>query len=185
MEIAENGVRLMNLPRRRTPSKGPIKLPDDFSDVEFLEQFRFRKTDFFEILSCLRLGDERKLLENGMPIRLRYGEAGHYGWVWSDQALMDFLPRLATPSRWVDLQYIIGGSRTKLSAVFNFMLEALYARYASLVCDMHRWKHRFADFAAQLRARGCPFDNLVCFVDGHFQPTARPVIERIAITRMF
>jgi hypothetical protein len=54
------------------------------------------------------------------------------------------------------------------------MLEQLYARYASLVCDVHRWKQRFQDFAGHLAELGCPFDNSVMFIDSHFQPTTRP-----------
>ncbi len=162
------------MPRRRTPSKGEIKRPDDFSEVEFLEQFRFRKAHFQELLTCLKLGDGTLLAHDGEPSLLRYGERYHYGYVWGDQALMVFLRRMATPSRWVDLQFILGGSRTKLSAVFNFMVANLYEQYSSLVCDLHRWKGQFARFAEHLSARGCPFPNLVMFVDGHFQPTARP-----------
>ena len=113
-------------------------------------------------------------MEDGRPVLLRYGKEGHYGWVWSDQAFMVLLRRMATPSRWVDLQYIIGGSRTKLSAVFNFMLDQMYVKYSPLICDVKIWSKHFRRFAQHLRSRGCPFDNLVMFVDGHFQPTCRP-----------
>ena len=172
--LEEEGLRLLTLPRRRTTTKGPIKQPDHFSSIEFVEQFRFRKAHFWEILGQLRLTNGQKLMDGDSIQLLKYGEEGHYGYVWADQALMVFLRRFATPSRWVDLQYILGGSRTKLSAVFNFMVTELYAVYSPLICDMHRFKSKFTVFADHLRRRGCPFKNLVAFFDGHFQPTTRP-----------
>ena len=172
--LADDGEKLLLVPRHRTRTKGAIKRPDDFTSTEFVEQFRFRKAHFWEVLLHLRLTDGAKLMENGEPRLLRYGQERHYGYVWADQALLVFLRRMATPSRWADLQYIIGGSRTKLSAVFNYILTELYAVYSPLVCDLHKFKHKFRLFADHLRRRGCPFENIVMFVDGHFQPTCRP-----------
>ena len=113
--LEDDALHLSSLPRYRTRSKGPIKRPADFTEEEFLEQFRFRKEHFFEILSLLQRPNGGRFVDpNGAPALLRYGEEWHYGWVWGDQVLMIFLRRMATPMRWVDLQYILGGSRSKL-----------------------------------------------------------------------
>jgi len=172
--LMEDGWALLQMHRKRTPTKGPIKRPGDFTLTEFVEQFRLRKSHFWEVLGLLRTSDGLPMMEEGRPRLLTYGKPGHYGHVWADQAFMVFLRRMATPSRWVDLQYILGGSRSTLSAVFNMMVTELYVVYSPLVCDLHKFKHLFPRFAAHLRQRGCPFDNLVFFIDGHFQPTCRP-----------
>jgi hypothetical protein len=87
---------------------------------------------------------------------------------------MILLRRLDRPSTWVDLQVVLGGSRTALSRIFTYMINLVWVRYGPLVSDIYIWKSFFADFAKHLEALGAPFDNLIGFVDGKFVPTARP-----------
>eukprot|EP00961_Rhodomonas_salina_P265307 3586361-Rhodomonas_salina.1 len=105
---------------------------------------------------------------------LKFGRKGHKMFMSADKALMIFLRRMASPCRWCDLQLILGGSRTVLSDTYNHMTNILYVRYHSLVSSIKLWGNEFDAFAAQLRKFGCPFPNLVMFLDGHFQPTCRP-----------
>jgi len=159
---------------RRSWKSKDLMEPDDFTDVEFVEQFRFRKPHFFRILACLRDFDGQPLVVQGHPIRLRIGHHKHAIRVRADKALMVLLRRLSYPCRWCDLQLILGGSRTELSDTYNYMLQLLYDRYSPLTKNLWCWRHQFHRFAAQLRAMGCPHDNLMAIFDGHFQPTTRP-----------
>ncbi len=43
VQILEMHKHLASLPYQRSSTKGPLKTPSDFTPVEFLEQFRFRK----------------------------------------------------------------------------------------------------------------------------------------------
>ena len=69
---------------------------------------------------------------------------------------------------------ILGGYDALLSETFKFGLMFFFHKYVPLVRDLHRWKHKFAAFAKRLADMGALFDNLISFVDGHFDPTARP-----------
>ena len=162
----------------RSTSKGPVKEPADFTELEFREQFRFRKAHFFRILNSLQDDQGRAMMSEEGPITLRYARAKDKGKRWStmraDKALMILLRRMAAPCRWCDLQLILHGSRTGLSDCFNYMLSTVHARYSPITCDIRLWKHHFAHFAAHLASWGCPFDCLVAIFDGHFQPTCRP-----------
>jgi hypothetical protein len=88
--------------------------------------------------------------------------------------MMIFLRRLAFPARWADINIILGGSTTTNSDTYNWALRYFYNKYVPLVQDVKRWKHKFPSFAGRLSQMGAPYDNLVSFVDGHFDPTARP-----------
>ena len=105
---------------------------------------------------------------------LHFGRHGHRMWIRADMALMIFLRRMAAPSRWCDLHMILGGSRTVLSDTFNHLTSIFYDRYSGLICNVNIWVEEFPTFAARMHSLGCPHDNIVMFVDGHFQPTCRP-----------
>ncbi len=61
----------------------------------------------------------------GEPILLM-GQHGHRHTICADSALMVFLCSMAYPSRWCDLQFILGSLRSVLSVVFNHMVTILY-----------------------------------------------------------
>eukprot|EP00960_Hanusia_phi_P062049 765028-Hanusia_phi.AAC.3 len=52
--MLHNRLSLMSLPYQRSLSAGPVKSPSDFTDTEFVEQFRFKKEHFYEILHALK-----------------------------------------------------------------------------------------------------------------------------------
>ena len=54
------------------------------------------------------------------------------------------------------------------------MVRMLYPRYGFMAQDIRPWRNMFPQFAEKLRSFGCPFDNLVALVDGHFLGTCRP-----------
>ena len=119
---------LLDLPRERTWKMGPIKRMEEFDPVFFQETFRFSQGEFTEILSSMRDMDGDLLVDaNGDPRLLRrIGKTPkEYMRCWADSAFM--IPhRLARPSVWVDLQVVLGGSRTSLSRIFTYMLNLVW-----------------------------------------------------------
>eukprot|EP00961_Rhodomonas_salina_P297476 3937250-Rhodomonas_salina.1 len=113
-------------------------------------------------------------MSGGEVRRLKFGDHGHRHTIRADSALMVFLRRMAYLSRYCDMQFILGSSRTVLSKTFNYMVEILYDRYAVMITDIRPWRMQFKRFAKQLSDWGCPHDNLVAIFDGHFQGTCRP-----------
>ena len=116
----------------------------NFQDLLFLVQ---RKGFGAGVIACLRTCVFLQLLLD-LP-RERTGKMGP-----ADSALMILLRRLARPSAWVDLQGVLGGSRTALSRIFTHMLNLVWVRYGPLVSDIYIWKPFFADFAKHLEALG-------------------------------
>jgi hypothetical protein len=165
---------LATLPYLRSVSMGPLKTPNDFDHVQFVEQFRFRKQHFYQILTSLRDDSGQYMMQDGEPIQLKFGQKRHTIYARADSALMVVLRRLAFPARWCDLQFVLGGSRSTLSATFNFMIDLLYRRYSRMATEVDPWKHHFRRFAEKLTDWGCPHTNLIGFFDGHLLVTARP-----------
>lgn len=172
--VLRHGVRLLSIPRLRSRSHGAFKSMEVFTSEEFLEQFRFRKEHFFQILEAIKDEHGRPLAIDGVPSMLSFGRSGHTTWIRSDHAMMIMLRRLAFPCRWCDLQMLLGGSRTVLSDAYNYMTNILFDRYSNLICDVGIWRNDFVHFARHLHQLGCPHDNVVMFLDGHFQATSRP-----------
>jgi hypothetical protein len=164
---------LITLPYQRTGSQGPLKTPDDFNHVEFVQQFRFRKAHFHRILCCLKDSTGQSMMNDDGPAVLRLGRHRHRFRVLADSAFMVLLRRLAYPARWCDLVKILGGSITMLSDTFNSMVRILYAKFHKLVASLAPWRRHFRAFAQHLADWGCLHDNLVAIFDGHFQATCR------------
>ena len=169
VETVDVNWQLASIPRRQSPTCGDYKNPDDFDHSSFYEQFRFRKAHFWMFLEALGW-----LHADGSPICIRFGRKRHRYRMQSSHLMMIFLRRLAFPSRWVDLNLILGGSTTTSSDAYNFTLRLFYHKYVPLIQDIKRWRHKFPQFAERLAQMGAPYDNLVSFVDGHFDATARP-----------
>jgi len=143
------------LPYRRSKKRMPLRGPDDFTDVEFLEQFRFRKPHFFRILRCFKDWDGSALMsEAGKVRRLVIGPPKHTQRVDADKALMVLLRRLSYPCRWCDMQLIMGGSRTELSDSYNYMLVLIHDRYSTVTRDLRCWRNQFPCFAEQFAKFG-------------------------------
>lgn len=172
--ILEMNDVLRKLPYQRFLSHGPLRTPDDFTQAEFMEQFRFRKVHFYRILACLKDENGDRMMVGNYILRLKFSIPGHRYTVSADSALLVFLQRMAYPKRWCDIQFIMGSSRSTLSAIFNYMVSFLFDRYAKMITDIRPWSRHFRRFAQHLADWGCPHKNLVTIFDGHFQQTCRP-----------
>ncbi len=73
----------------------------------------------------------------------------------------------------MSVQLILGGNLTELSAIFNYMLVAVYTRYSVLTTNIGYWWHQFRLFADQLSSFGSQFNNLVVIFNGLFVVTCR------------
>ena len=168
-EMLDVNANLATLPRQGDAHGGPYKEMSDYHDSTFFQQFRFRKHHFWIFLQALHWTDAA-----GFPITIKCGTKNHESVLRAHHVLMILLRRLAFPSRWCNLNLILGGQSSASSPAFNWALNFFFRKYVPLIQDMSRWKHKFSDFARRLREMGAPFDNLVSFVDGHFDPTCRP-----------
>lgn len=160
---------MATLPRQRPTSMGPMKGPYDFDEAMFYSQFRFRRDHFYMLLQAMRWTDAA-----GRVRVIKFGRAKHTTSMRTDHLMMILCRRLAFPCRWVDVMLILGGNETDLSDGYNFVLRYIFKTFCPLVSHLGFWKEKFPDFAKRLADMGAPFDNLISFVDGHFDPTARP-----------
>jgi len=160
---------LVALPRVKPPSQGSIKDVSAWDDVQFYIQFRFRKGHFYHFLDAIRWLDAR-----GRPLVMKFGNKGHKYTMRTDHLMMILLKQLGFPCCWADVMLILCGCETTLSDAFRFVLQYLYFEYVPLIQDLNRWKDRFPEFAKRLADMGAPYDNLISFVDSHFDPSVRP-----------
>jgi hypothetical protein len=84
----------------------------------------------------------------------------------------------AFPAHWADLNMILGGfvtlwQRQALTLTTLFCC-IFYHKYVPLMQNVRRWKHKFVSFTQCLSHMEAPCDNLVSFIDGHFNPTLLP-----------
>eukprot|EP00961_Rhodomonas_salina_P234818 3173708-Rhodomonas_salina.1 len=156
--------------RVRTTAAGHARITD-FDDVTFRQRFRFRSAHVWELLRVLDLLDAWQ-----QPKMLRVGRRTNKSKIWADTALLILLCKLASANGWDDLVAELGVSRTLLSEAFNHMSNYIYDKYASnlKLNDIGTWEPDFEEFAAHVKAKGGLFDNIVCFIDGHFQHVCRP-----------
>ncbi len=174
-EMLDINTNLCSLPRQQSVKYMDRLNPQDFDSASFFEQFRFRHEHFYMFLQALGWTDA-----SGQPVSIKFGQKGHRRTMRTDHILMVFLRKLAFPIRWCDMNRLLGGSRTTNSETYNFALQYFYVEYVPLIQNLDRWKHRFHDFARRLAEMGAPYHNLISFVDGHFDPTARPTGDACA-----
>lgn len=151
--IATRKQRLKLRPKRCT----------SFSSNEVKSMCRFEKDD----LSTLR-----KAL--GLPDTMAIGAECYR--ISGDDALFLTLRRLSYPCRLRDLSAELGLSKTKVSVVFNAIVDAVYDKWRHLL-RFHDSRFNPANlrrFAECCRARGCPIQRCVGFIDGTCRPICRP-----------
>jgi hypothetical protein len=140
-----------------------------FSEEEFVFNFRFRRHDFMRVLELMGFTDEF-----GSPKQLEFGRPGHGNKPMSDWALMVVLKRLCSTGALEDVCRVVGGSRSYVSEVFIWMVDEIFRMYGHRVQDLHAWREWFPDFAAHYREAGSPYENMIGMIDGHFEIVMRP-----------
>jgi hypothetical protein len=136
---------------------------------DFRKSFRFAAADV-----------PRLTQELGLYADEDAGLCTHLGYKFTaEQAISVLLYTLAKNASLDDVNEKFGIKRSKASAVLNWTLQTLHARWhLRLFCtDFRRWAPHFptwahATYRRQGRAGG--YQSIVGFVDGTFNPTCRP-----------
>lgn len=92
-------------------------------------------------------------------------------------ALMIMLYRLAVPLRWVDVQNVFGRDKAALSRVSAMAIDYIFENWSHLITSLNHpllTPHMFERAAGALRNAGCPFTELVGFIDAKILLIARP-----------
>jgi len=132
-----------------------------FSQQEALNNFRFFVPDLGRLSSLLDLQvDVSRRRYNVSPI----------------ECLAIVLRRLASPSRWTDLELLFGRSASSLSEIFCRGVDELIGRWGHLITT---WRaalmaERAAAYAAAIAGKDAPLQTCVGFIDGTLIRIARP-----------
>jgi DDE superfamily endonuclease len=142
---------------------------NSLSDLQCLQRYRFRRKDVGFIAGLIPW--ENGLDPNG---KMRTSQKRYLVDPLESTAIM--LRRLATPSRWIDLQIEFGKHRSALSEVFYHAMELFYDEFGS---SLEKWpqglvESRAREYAKCLHDKGSPLDSVVGFIDGTAVAISRP-----------
>jgi hypothetical protein len=84
---------LTQVPRMTDDTALPRKGPNHFEEIQFKDHFRFRKRDFYRVLSAMGMTVQPG---NPTPVILHIGKQGTQSLVSSDWAFMVLLKRLSS-----------------------------------------------------------------------------------------
>jgi hypothetical protein len=139
------------------------------SDLQCLQRYRFRRNDVGFIAGLIPW-------ENGLDSEGKMRTSQKHYLVDPMESTAIMLRRLATPSRWIDVQIEFGKHRSALSEIFYHALELFYGEFGSALMN---WPHglvesRARDYAKAVFDKGSPLDSIVGFIDGTAIEIARP-----------
>ena len=150
--------------RKRVTVFYPSQEMQIFYDAMFDKMFRFRRADFYRMVSAMRL--------SGKSIRCgRKGKAQYFP---ADICLLVVLRRLAYPCRFVDLVNVFGLPSNRICDIFHTTIDYLYASYARKLNQYAIWSDHLPIFAQAMKEMGAPYNNLCNIFDGHFVAFCRP-----------
>jgi len=137
---------------------------DNFSDEDFVKNFRFKKDDFAELYNALRIPDLIRC-----PDRTS---------VSGPEALAILIRRLAYPNRLSDLVPIFDRSQASLSQIVNHTTDILYNDYSHKFYQLNQhWiMQRIPIYCAVGVRNGSPLNNCFGYIDGTVRPICRPGI---------
>ena len=125
--------------------------------------FRFTPFDIVRLQAALKVPDEVK---------------GSNGTVASGtEALCILLRRFAYPNRLKDISGIFGRSPEELSILVNTLLDYIYDEFRHLLSTLdQKWLdgEHLQEYAAAVRRRGVPLQNVFGFIDGTLRAMCRP-----------
>jgi hypothetical protein len=145
-----------------------------FDDAMFDKMFRFRRTDFYRMISGKRLSG--KSIRCGRKDKAQYFRA--------DICLLVVLRRPAYPCRFVDLVNVFGLPSNRICDIFHTMIYYLYALYATKLNQYAIWSDNLPIFAQAMKAMGATYNNLCNIFDGHFVAFCRPGGLGISTSRL-
>ena len=118
-------------------------------------------------------GDVVRLANVLLPATLNLGD--RHGTVTRYDAMAVLLRRYSTPAHLLDLEAELGYPDYKISAICTAAANYIYdTHYAKLNAASWMTPERREAYAAAIQAKGCPFDDIMGFMDGTRRPVARP-----------
>ncbi|CAN7990117.1 unnamed protein product [Ixodes hexagonus] len=161
----EDMLLLMSEPPRRTfkSNRGLLDV-NQLDDDVFRAMFRFRREEFPELLSGLRILDKVTSAQGIV--------------VTGEEALCIALRRLAYPNRWIDLEIFLGHGSSVLSSIATKVYRHIDETFAILLSDLnvHRWLDlaELEHMSRAVHAKGAPLTNCWGFIDGTARAICRP-----------
>ena len=137
---------------------------DKLSDEESKAEFRFYKSDIFELADILRLPDQITFY-NGIVVE-------------SIPAFCILLKRLAYPCRYSDLIPRFARPVPQLSIISNHMIDLIYGMWGNWLSGLNQpWlaPGSLQNFADSVHHAGAALDNCWGFVDGTVRAISRPL----------
>lgn len=145
------------------------------SDEILLSCFRFRRQDILKLVPAI-----------GWPENWSRTRRNRYS-VSPLLVTCVVLRRLASPTRWADLELLFGLHKSHLSEIFWEGVLHFVAQRVDLVMGDIRsefWSSRYAMYADAVRSKSGALDNVVGFIDGTNLKIARPggdpILQRVA-----
>ena len=163
----EEFLLLYDLNRSKNPDfpywKYPVFDLDGLDESECLANFRFNKSDIYDLKELLGIQDEINCYNRTK--------------VDGVEALCVFLKRFSYPIRYGDMIPMFGRPVPELSIISYNILNHIYANYNRLFTGFnHPWLSRVAlqSYANIIHDKGAALDFCWGFVDGTVRPVCRP-----------
>ena len=145
------------------------------SDDVLLSLFRFRRDDIMRVVEVMSWPLNRKRTKHN-----RYS-------VTPLLATCVVLRRLASATRWRDLEQIFGGHKSQLSEIFWEALMVFVSERVGLVMDIvcaPFWSGLYSGYANAVYCKSNALENVVAFIHGTNLKIARPsgdhILQRVA-----
>jgi nuclease HARBI1 len=140
----------------------PKVTPSSFLDEEFVNIFRFSKTDFRGLVTLFQFEEE-------VEVNYRYKVSG-------EECLLILLCRLSYPGRLCQLSRVFHRSKAALSTIFNHALAHVHEKTKHLLTfDPHRLSGEYFNRMARLNRTKCPLlPNCIGYIDGTVRPICKP-----------
>ena len=136
---------------------------DTYNEDQCETEFRFQKSDIFELPAILDMPEEITCYNN---VKIDAVEA-----------LCINLKRFAYPCRYFDMIPIFGRPIPQLSIASNHVMDMIFDRWGHLLRDFQQpWlaPDKLVEFCNAIHDSGAPLSNCFGFVDGTVRPICRP-----------
>ena len=135
---------------------------DHMEDDECKAQFRFHKSNVYNLREILRIPSEIKCYNRSI--------------VDGDEALCIFLKRFAYPCRYGDLVPMFGRSFPELSIISNHVMDYIYDTFGHLSTfnQPSLQRAQLEMYADAIHQSGAALQNCWGFIDGTVRPICRP-----------
>lgn len=147
---------------------------DKYGLQEFFDTFRFRWSDFRDVLEELDLA--RMNVHDGVQFRIfavgRPGDTSNFP---ADVCMMALLALLATPSTVHQVASYMGIPSNSVDECNHFTGEFLQENFAERLNKPDIWLNDYPTFSSLMRRLGAPYRNMTGVIDGNFVAISRPM----------